>query len=682
MRHRRFESYRANFRRPRPQEQRESQALTRQSGTHGGSLLFSEQRTPPAAQLGHRHLLSGLVAAILLTAGIGTLAWTYALRPARPFDYLAYWLAWGLCIVAIFLYGLRATARARHHLLALAAYGIVTWLPNWLRSPNQSLFIDELIHLQIVQQITEIGRTQVPVIFFAIPGEFPGLEFCAMALAGATGLSLEAAAHLFTLVNHALIPCIAYLAARGLGLGRRGAFLAALVYAANTSYYFFHAVFSYESLGITFVLVLWAFLSRRPQRFAWRDFILAAPVALALAATHHFSSYILAATVVVAWLARRLVAYFGRRAGIVLERGEGRWRGAAFGAFTALVVALPVIWTAFFTTRTFHYLSSSFLARVDGIATAFQRIINRDSGGRVLFQGSPLPAWERALDFLYLPVLVGLGLVGLALIIRRVGVRQAPAFSLALVPCGPLAWFLTVPAVLTPASELAYRSWPFLFMGLALFAAVALVILAGWLNSRPRLRPYAWPATAGLVTVLLFGSVGIGDNQAGRFPTVTATKAGGPEALTADLTGAARWFEAQEGRYNTLVGDGASLGTFATIGFQSVPLWGHWIPFFAETPGEAAQYLVGTDTEYVVVDRRISELPPRYGYYFSDAELFVPEAQIPGRASSDPLPVALLDKFDRVPYLDRIYDNGNIQIFHYAPDEDTPNGTSPTGDGR
>lgn len=655
----------------RPRARAARRAAPFGTSTVTGTLLFPEVAASAARLARARHTTIP-ASAFLLALGVGGFAWTYAIRPARPLDYLAYWLSWGLCIVAVFLYGLRATARGRHHLLALAAYGAVTWLPNWLRSPNQSLFIDELIHLQIARQIVELGRTQVPVIFFPIPGEFPGLELSALTLAGATGLSLGAAAHLFTLANHMLIPCIAYLAARGLGLGRRGAFLAALVYAANTSYYFFHSVFSYESLGITFVLTLWAFLGRRPQRFAWRDFILAAPVALALAATHHFSSYILAATVVVAWLARRLVAHFGRRAGIVIEQGEGRWRGAAFGAFTALVVALPVLWLACFTTRTFQYLSSSFLARVDGIATAFQRIINHDSGGRVLFQGSPLPAWERALDFLYLPVLVGLGLVGLGLIVWRVGVRQAPAFSLALVPCGPLAWFLTVPAVLTPASELAYRSWPFLFLGLALFAAVALVILAGWLNSRPRLRPYAWPATAGLVTVLLFGSVGIGDNQAGRFPTATATKAGGPEAFTADLTGAARWFEGQEGRYNPLVGDGASLGAFATIGFQSVPLWGYWTPFFAETPTEVGQYMTGTGTDYIVVDRRISELPPRYGYYFSDAELYLPEAQGSGRAIGDPLPVALLDKFDRVPSLDRIYDNGNIQIFHYAPAETVP----------
>ena len=52
-------------------------------------------------------------------------------------------------------------------------------------------------------------------------------------LAGSTGLPLDWAARGLTVGLHMLIPCIAYLAARGLGLGRRGAVLAALVYAAN-----------------------------------------------------------------------------------------------------------------------------------------------------------------------------------------------------------------------------------------------------------------------------------------------------------------------------------------------------------------------------------------------------------------------------------------------------------------
>ena len=198
-------------------------------------------------------LFDGFPSVVLLAVGIGLLAWVYALRVPRPLDYVLFWGAWGLCLAAIFLYALRKTARAQHHLAALAAYGAMTWLPQYLRSPTQALFADELYHLQVLHQIAELGRTNVPITFYAIPGEFPGLELSALMLAGATGLPLDWAARLLTLAIHMLIPSIAYLAARGLGLGRRGAFLAALVYVANTSYYFFHAVFSYETLGVTFV---------------------------------------------------------------------------------------------------------------------------------------------------------------------------------------------------------------------------------------------------------------------------------------------------------------------------------------------------------------------------------------------------------------------------------------------
>lgn len=303
-------------------------------------------------------------------------------------------------------------------------------------------------------------------------------------------------------------------------------------------------------------------------------------------------------------------------------------------------------------------------------------MLAQESGSRALFHGSPLPQAERLIDFLYVPILVSLGLVGVALILRRIGVRHAPAFSLALAPCGPLAWFISIPAVLTPASELAYRAWPFLFFGLALYIAVALLMLVGWLSSRTWGRQIAWPAAAVLVAVLLFGSVGIGDNQAGRFPVTSATQAAGPEVITLDMTTAARWLEATGGRYNRIAGDGTTQSVFAAVGFQSASTWGFWTPFFATTPSEVEQYMQGEGVKYLAVDRRITQLPPRYGFYFSDAELYLPEAQLNGRLPSDPLPSETLDKFDRTPSLARIYDNGNIQIFEYSEsDNSTATGT-------
>jgi len=59
-----------------------------------------------------------------------------------------------------------------------------------------------------------------------------------------------------------------------------------------------------------------------------------------------------------------------------------------------------------------------------------------------------------------------------------------------------------------------------------------------------------------------------------------------------------------------------------------------------------------------VVDRRIAELPPRYGYYFGQEELFSD-----GAPAQAPFPAAQLRKLDRVRTRSRIYDNGTIAVY-------------------
>lgn len=601
-------------------------------------------------------------AGVLLFLGILALLGTYSYgyQLPRPYNYLHFWVALGICLLGTLLYGLNDQARTRHHLTALAAFGAITWLPHFLRSPYQSLFSDELFHFQILQQIVETGHNRLPITFYPIPGEFPGLHFSALALAGATGLPLEWSARLLTLVIHAAIPTLAYVTARGFGLLRRGAFIAALIYIANTSYYFFHAVFSYETLGVFFVLAVWSLLSRRNASLTRRDLWLAVPLLAGLAVTHHISSYILALTLVMAWAARGLAQRFGPA-----EARATLSEGISTGICTLLAIGLPIAWAAIGTVRTVPYLANSFAARLGSIASSIAKMFGERSESRALFQGSPLPLAERLLDFAYVPLLLLLALGGVGLIAWRLRLRHAPAIALALAPCGPLAWFVTVPAVLTPASELAYRSWPFLFLGVALFASIALTMLASVIGSSSRrwLAPAGWPLAALILAVLLFGGISIGDDQAGRFPQATPTKAAGPEVITPDLTSAARWIEATYGRYSQIVGDGTTQMIFATLGFQKATGWGEWTPFLAATPGEVSQYMAETQTRFLVADRRITTLPPRYGYYFSDAEIYLPEAQQGGREPGDPLPAAWLDKFDRVPDLARTYDNGNIQIF-------------------
>jgi hypothetical protein len=59
---------------------------------------------------------------------------------------------------------------------------------------------------------------------------------------------------------------------------------------------------------------------------------------------------------------------------------------------------------------------------------------------------------------------------------------------------------------------------------------------------------------------------------------------------------------------------------------------------------------------YLVIDMRITQGAPLYGYYFENWEQKVVPTKIP-------LNPAALQKFDNLPNVSRIYDNGNIRIY-------------------
>jgi hypothetical protein len=174
-------------------------------------------------------------------------------------------------------------------------------------------------------------------------------------------------------------------------------------------------------------------------------------------------------------------------------------------------------------------------------------------------------------------------------------------------------------------------------------------------------RPVGLVVTFVLLAVLFTGGISVGDNQAGRFPTVHPAKAAGPEDLTKDMVTAAQWLEHTTGRYHSIVGDGASQLAFATYGFQRAHTWGNWIPFLDRRPAQLTRYLRTSGTQYIIVDRRITQLLPRYQFYFGQSEIYA--AHGPGYNFNRPFPAQLVAKFDRVSTLDRIYDNGNIRIY-------------------
>lgn len=587
--------------------------------------------------------LSLLLAPALVLLGVAVLAWDYALLPPDPIDHVGYWLGLGLAYAGVAITGTTGRPGAGRQLAALAMLGAVLWLPYYLRSPDRLVFVDELYHRDVLARILETGHaTAIPVTLFPIPGSFAGLEDVAVAIMGLTGLSMDGAIRVETLLIHVTIPCVSYLVARGIGLGRRGAFLAALVYAANTSFAFFHSVFSYETLGILFFLGAWALVAwyragppgRVAQARLLRLLAVGVPIVAAIAVTHHISSYLLAATLVVAWLGARI------------QRARSA-RGIGLLALAAIAFAAG--WFAIVGGQVGPYLA-------DGLTTRFgtlgSSLLGPHAQTRALFTTADQPQLERVLAFTYPPLVLILSVLGVATAWRY---RERSILWLPLALVGPIAWLATTPAVLTRAGELAYRSWPFVFLGLAGFAAIGLLEVgrrvSGWRPGMARLSVLA------LAGALLFGGISIGENQAGRFPTAPTTAAGGA-SNTPDVLAAAEWLRDSAGPGHLVATDVGTAAIFGTDGRQRILPWSAWYPFVVGNPKKIAGFLRETGTEYLVLDRRITTLPPRYGDYFGQPP--IPASLDPGA----PIPAALPAAIDAVPTLDRVYDGPNIVIWH------------------
>ncbi|HMJ35913.1 MAG TPA: hypothetical protein VK501_18560 [Baekduia sp.] len=600
-----------------------------------GRAPRTRQDLPRAAA--HLPLLS---AALAFAVGARILVGAFGpdvLAADRP---LLFWFGLVCCVAAVGTHGLRRGTRAWERVGGLAALGAVMYLPYYLRSPANALFSDDLYHRQVVQQIDELGTTNVHPTLYPIPGEFPGLEQATLALHGMTGLGLGTLERLVPLAAHTSMPVVAYVLARGVGLPSRTAFLAALIFVGNKAFFFFHSAFAYETLGILLVMTTLALIAHAARdgspvrRYA-------VPVLVALSATvitHHVSSYLL-----IAFLT--LIAGFA-----VVTRSQHRRIAVAL---PAIAVGLAAAWLLLRATAASTYLSNGIHARLTTIVNA---ITNEGSGTRKLFAQSTLPTSERLLGYVATLTVLVLCVLGAYAVFRLRRRRPFGPLTYAFLVFGPLLWIVSAPAIVTPGAELAYRSWPFLFLGVSMFGAIALRRVEQ--RMRHGAPVLAHGVMIGVVTLVIAGGVVIGDNDAGRFPRPAQTAAG-PEDVTGDSIAAAQWFERRAGRYNRFVADNGSQLVFATFGFQEALAYGNWLPFVAPSTPKIPGRLDDLGVKYVVIDRRVTVLPPRYGYYFGQEELYSAGLAFSGRA----FPRRLIDRFDDVPTLDRIYDNGNIVIY-------------------
>ena len=206
------------------------------------------------------------------------------------------WFWFGMLMIEMPIIGLIAHSRisggARSAILIL--FGVVTFLPKLIRNPAGPDYHDEYAHWRAIYNILSSGKLFEPAAIIPIISDYPGLHAATAAMVNFSGLNIWQSGTILLILCHlAQVLGIAALG-RSVGLDSRAAGIAAILYAANSSYLYFDTQLSYESMAIT--LLIWSLVcfvqairSPRGRRGVW----VASTVLLCAGTviTHHLSAF-------------------------------------------------------------------------------------------------------------------------------------------------------------------------------------------------------------------------------------------------------------------------------------------------------------------------------------------------------------------------------------------------------
>ena len=455
---------------------------------------------PPPASGAHRTAEAGsraalprpihtLASALAFLLGASVLAAAFDPGLSRGTQSLLFWAGLAVSLAATVTVGLRRGARESQRVGALAGFGALLYLPYLLRSPEHAIFGEELSQGRSVRLLAESGHT---------PMQFPGLDFVTLWLHDTTGIGLDSLARVVPLAVHTSVPLLVFGIATAIGLSGRTSFLAALLFLANPASFFLHSALIPETLGILLFLAAWALVAA-----CARD-------------EHATTAYVpgivtcLAGIVVVDHMSALMTAV-----GFILLAAVTRVmpHTAADRALTLAAASVLLLngWLLLHAT-TAGEVTAALSAGIDELGETVRQ--QGETRGE-LFETETLPLPERLVGYLYPAVLLLLCLAGMFVLVRRWRHLAPGPLFVALLILGPGIWTVSAPAVVGGASDLAYRAWPFLFLGVALCAGLGIRALDGLHTVPSGVRE---AAVVGIVTVVIAGGIVVGDNVGGRFP--------------------------------------------------------------------------------------------------------------------------------------------------------------------
>jgi hypothetical protein len=243
--------------------------------------------------------------------------------------------------------------------------------------------------------------------------------------------------------------------------------------------------------------------------------------------------------------------------------------------------------------------------------------------------------------------------------------RQRPRTSAApaLILFG-LGYFLSIPFMFTEyGNEGARRSWAFTYVGLTvLIAPVIPHLLRRAVLWHPAGRSVVGGVVVALCTVLV-GNVSMSMNELYRFPG-PYVYGSDTRSLDGEVMQMVDWMRTTQGTGQNVVADRYSGLALAAFGLEwpaevswAFPLW--QLYFTVHLPSAALlQQIQHSHYRYLVIDKRMARYLPRVGVYFERGE---PNAI----TRTTPPPAAALDKYETLPWVIKIYQSENLEIYRF-----------------
>ncbi len=588
---------------------------------------------------------AGLMLAILASAaGVLVVSLAYAAgRDGHSWAAVAYWGGHLLTFIPLAAYVLSPNTRSKW--AAVVALALFQSLATWMYSPLTFKFPDELLHRH-----TAIDILQQQSLFHANPSlpvspRFPGLEEITTSLMAITGLSLFTAGQIVAGLAHVALVAGVFVLLRRITGDEWVAGVAALIFAMSPHDQFFNGLWVYEAPALVFMVVALIAATR------WGSVpgLITAVICLAaVTVTHHVTAAVTA------------LMLLALGAGVALQGGlrAGGRRLLALGAVGAVMVAS---WVIFVAPATYQYLSGPVGDVLSGFLRAGSVSGKEAVGGTdvspaitaatvvgsvtmaALVTAGAFAAWRRGRDAVTRTfAFLGPG---------SFGIRDALTRTFAILGLGFFG-IIGIRFLASDGAELAGRLLTYEYLFACVAAALALTAL--WK------RRGGLTAALGLVAVVL---VFVGNTTSGwpapyefvpgKFRVDAFESGVDPAGVRA-----ARWVAANLPPNAKVACDWTACSLVNGYGPQSA---------YADVPGifysrsfdrRTRRLLSERGIDFVLVDRRItSQLPVRpSGHEYFDHETAAQEAMAP-------LPPWALDKFDRDPRVDRVYDGGPLVVY-------------------